>query len=241
MSLKLALLVCDTPPPAVTEVYGAYPEIFHTLLSDSFPSTSWSTLHLDGLDGIIITGSKASAYENLEWINRLVDWVATVIREKSAIKIVGICYGHQIIARSLGGQCVPNDGKWEIGPIKIALNVVGQKVFGGRDSLTIHQMHRDHVPLSSLPAGSVHLLGTTPVCENQGFVTFYPGTEKIHIFTVQGHPEFVNDLVKKLVQLRKSSGVIDVPTAEEFETRKDDEHHGVSVIGKVIWKVLGVE
>jgi len=41
----------------------------------------------------------------------------------------GICFGHQIIARALGGECVPN-GRWEIGPTNVKLTNLGQQIFG---------------------------------------------------------------------------------------------------------------
>lgn len=42
----------------------------------------------------------------------------------------GICFGHQIIARALGKDCVPNGGRWEVGPTKLDLTDVGKQVFG---------------------------------------------------------------------------------------------------------------
>lgn len=115
----------------------------------------------------------------------------------------------------------------------------------GTDVISIHQMHRDHVPMSSIPAeAGVQLLGSTAVCENQGFVRFYDSSigpsdlRNINILTVQGHPEFQNGLVKQVVALRSASGVIDEETAKEYEGRKDDAHDGTGLIGKAIWGVL---
>lgn len=42
----------------------------------------------------------------------------------------GICFGHQIVARALGGSCVPNDGRWEIGPCEIDMTDLGKQIFG---------------------------------------------------------------------------------------------------------------
>ncbi|RXW20568.1 hypothetical protein EST38_g5286 [Candolleomyces aberdarensis] len=85
---------------------------------------------IDDYDGIIITGSPAAAYENVEWVNKLVAFVKNVAHNKPRIKLIGICFGHQIIARALGGECVPNAGRWEIGPIPINLTDLGKQIFG---------------------------------------------------------------------------------------------------------------
>ncbi|KAJ7254658.1 class I glutamine amidotransferase-like protein [Mycena haematopus] len=219
---RIALLICDTPPPAIVAAHGDYHALFTRLLhaalpnlSTPNPSTAECTLTLDpfdvvvkleyppdeqlapgGYDGVLITGSKASAYEDAEWITRLVAWTKRVATAKPALKIVGaspsppppppspllfvclspltdgetlagICFGHQIIARALGGQCVPNAAGWEVGPTRITLTDLGKAVFGV-ESLHIQEMHHDH---ASLPP-TFHLLGSTPVCANQGMVRF---------------------------------------------------------------------
>lgn len=104
-------------------------------------------------------------------------------------------------------------------------------------------MHRDHVPV--VPP-SFHLLASTPISPVHGLIKFSdPTTEKtesledVHILTVQGHPEFTKPIVSVIVEKRRSTGVIDAKTADEFGHRKDLEHDG-PLVGRAIWKVLGV-
>ncbi|CCM04362.1 uncharacterized protein FIBRA_06534 [Fibroporia radiculosa] len=256
-SLHLALFLCDTPIPGVLASHGDYTAIFNVLLRDSLPVESGIAFTLDPYDvrnkleypqnideysGIILTGSAASAYENLEWINRLVSYVREIANEKPHIRVIGICFGHQIVARALGGECVPNDGKWEVGVTEIALTEVGRRLFGV-PTLNIQQMHRDHVP--AVPP-SFELLGSTPISLNQGMVRFYegrgagtPGVEDVHILTVQGHPEFTEHIVDTIVRARESTGVISKDVAEDSRRRGSWRNDGVSIIGKVIWGVLG--
>ena len=104
-------------------------------------------------------------------------------------------------------------------------------------------MHRDHIP--EVPEGC-ELLASSPVCKNQGFIRYAPGTtsrtpKDIQIFTVQGHPEFTEGIVDKVVNLRMSTGVIDKPTGETAKARAKWRNDGVPVIAKVIWKILGVD
>ncbi|KAJ3558428.1 hypothetical protein NM688_g930 [Phlebia brevispora] len=253
---RLALLLCDTPIPAVQATDGDYSAIFHELLQKSLPNPSAPFVldsfdvknkmeypdDVDKYDGILMTGSAASAYENLEWINKLVAFTASVAETKPNVKLIGICFGHQIISRALGKDCVPNGGTWEVGPTKLDLTETGKQVFGV-DTLNIEQMHRDHVP--EVPSGC-HLLASTPVSYNQGYVRYAtskttPSLEDIQIFTVQGHPEFTKRIVDSIVDARASTGAIDKVTADDARTRSTWRNDGVEVIGKAIWRVLGVD
>lgn len=238
--LHIALLICDTPVPDVLIEHGDYHRMFSELLSKSnsaeYSLDPYEVRQLiypdpDKYDALILTGSAASAYDDKEWISKLVEYVAQVADTKPHIKLIGICFGQQIIARAVGGGCVPNNGKWEVGPTPLALTPLGQKLFGV-ETLNIQQMHRDHVP--SIPDG-FELLGSTDICMNQGMVKFT--SEKIQIFAVQGHPEFTEPIVSKIVQVRSAAGVIDPATAEDAARRKDWRNDGL-IVGQAIWKVM---
>jgi GMP synthase-like glutamine amidotransferase len=188
------------------------------------------------------------------------------LRWRGALNVAwrtGICFGHQIVARALGGRCVPNGDKWEVGPTPISLTTLGKEVFGV-DSLVrlplllqlvltlmghtqyIEEMHRDHVP--ELPL-TFHLLGSTDVSINQGMVRFNSTTippsspvslSDIHILTVQGHPEFNEPIVSILVDTRSKGGLIDDATAADARRRANWQNDGVGVVAKAILKVFGV-
>ncbi|EIN05524.1 class I glutamine amidotransferase-like protein [Punctularia strigosozonata HHB-11173 SS5] len=257
--IRLALLVCDTPLPAIVAQHGDYRDVFRRLFIDSLPPHRKDDLILDAYDvvkemsypppdeeygGVVLTGSAASAYENVEWINGLVAYMAELIETKPQVKIFGICFGHQIISRALGSDCVPNDGKWEVGVTPVELTETGKQLFGDKSTLNIHQMHRDHVP--SVPT-SCQLLATSSICLNQGYIRYTPGSvskdiRNIQIFTLQGHPEFTASISNLVITARSSTGVIPKDLAEDAEKRnKELQSDGVSVVGRAIWAILGVE
>ncbi|KAI9456748.1 class I glutamine amidotransferase-like protein [Russula earlei] len=256
---RLALLVCDTPILEVVKHHGEYPMIFDRLFRTALPDGVTNFVLdpydvrnakrypelglLDTYDGIIITGSSATAYEDVEWINKLVSWVAEIAMSRPRIKIIGICFGHQIVARALGGECISNGGKWEVATTEVNFTDLGQRIFGA-PSLNLQQLHRDHVP--TIPP-SFHLLGSTSVTRNQGMVRFSdPGAclpvpdgsmPKIHILTLQGHPEFTAEIVKEVIRARSERGIIDKDTAEDGLIRADERNDGV-IVGRVIWQVI---
>lgn len=69
-----------------------------------------------------------TAHEDVAWINTLVDWVARLITEHPQVKVIGICFGHQIITRACGGKLERNPKGWEVATTKIELTDVGKKV-----------------------------------------------------------------------------------------------------------------
>jgi hypothetical protein len=82
---------------------------------------------------------------------------------------------------------------------------------------------------------------------NQGMVRFSTGTKpeeqgvaNVQIFAVQGHPEFDEGIMAGIVEFRLKSGVFDVDTAADAERRRKWPNHGIDVLGKAIWSVLGV-
>ncbi|KAG6331617.1 hypothetical protein ID866_7471 [Astraeus odoratus] len=281
-SFRLALLECSNPGPQILGTDG-YTPVFYSLLEASLALANASTpeeaervsFTLDGYDvmtkmeypsndteydGLFISGAPSSAYEDIEWINKLVAYVKRAIEEKPKMKIFGICFGHQIIARALGGSCVPNNGKWEVAVTNVQLTALGKAIFRS-DDLDIQQMHQDHVP--ALPP-NCHLLGSTPVALNQGFVVFEssynPSAESlesesptvplpsIHIFTVQGHPEFTPRIMHAILDARiKHLGDAVVADgrmrADGIPGKKytgGRACNGVDIVGKTIWGILGV-
>lgn len=104
--LKLALLECDTPVPVVKANHGTYLPIFLDFLRSSLPPSSRDLqFTLEGFDvvtaqeypdldngeykGVLISGSKYSAYDDDSWIRKLVDWVAETVERRPDVKIIG--------------------------------------------------------------------------------------------------------------------------------------------------------
>ncbi|KAI0016876.1 putative class I glutamine amidotransferase [Xylariomycetidae sp. FL0641] len=233
--IRLAILEADTPVPGIKDKYGSYGGVFTYLFERALaPEPISSQLKLsfhdvvndptgaypdpETIDAILITGSKHDSFAHDEWIERLVQFTKRCL-EGGRVRVVGVCFGHQIVARAMGAEVGRNTRGWEISVVEHNLTDEGKKVFG-MDKLAIHQMHRDAV--LSFPPGAVHL-AQTDVCQNQAM--YIPG----RMISVQGHPEFTEDMVREILKLRKYGGILGDDIYEDGMRRVANKQDGVEV------------
>lgn len=76
-----------------------------------------------------------NSFEDVPWINTLVDFTAKILSQ-DRIRLVGVCFGHQIIGRAMGVKVGRNDGLWEAAVDHVDLSERGKQVFG-KDKLVI--------------------------------------------------------------------------------------------------------
>jgi GMP synthase (glutamine-hydrolysing) len=128
------------------------------------------------LDGAVITGSRSSVYWDDPWIDDLLDWTARAAARD--LPILGVCYGHQVLAQALGGRVDPMDDT-EIGYREIR-QVRGGALFASLDDpFVAFETHSDRVV--ELPPGA------TLLAENdRGVQAFRHGDR----WGVQFHPEY---------------------------------------------------
>ncbi|MBT8475739.1 MAG: type 1 glutamine amidotransferase [Rhodobacteraceae bacterium] len=187
--MKIGILQSGHLPEAMRETLGDYSEMYQALLAgQGLEFTTYNVCDMEfpesatSEDGWLISGSRHGAYDDLPFIARLED----LIREAHAagVPMVGICFGHQIIAQALGGKVEKFAGGWAVGP---------QVYEFGDTPLTLNAWHQDQV--TDLPPGATPI-ATHPFCANAGFVL------GDHILTVQPHPEFDDAAVASLVDQR---------------------------------------
>lgn len=191
--MKIGILQTGHVLDVLLEKHGDFSDMFKSLLDgqgfefitynvvdNQFPET------IQDADGWLITGSAHAAYEDHPWISRLEEFLRQSY--DSDIPIVGICFGHQILAKALGGKVEKFREGWSIGNQSYALP-------GKSSESNVIAWHQDQVV--TLPDDATQT-GTSEFCEN-AFVTY--GNKA---YTMQAHPEFTTEFGRDLTKLRKA-------------------------------------
>ncbi|KAL2857050.1 class I glutamine amidotransferase-like protein [Aspergillus pseudoustus] len=194
-------------------------------------------------DGLLITGSVYDAHGRNEWILQLLHLLKRLWITRTDFRFLGVCFGHQLLARLLGGEVAPSPSQdWELGHCRIGLTSVGQRLFRTRDNFVhLHQMHQDQViaPPSAATARSkdlalpgdadIAIWGRSDHTAVQGL--YIPN----RLFTTQAHLAFDEDMVRRQIQMRvDSGGITDLEHADRAAETADLEHDGVEVAKAVL-------
>jgi GMP synthase-like glutamine amidotransferase len=114
--MKLAILETGHPPGDLADRFGDYPTMFAHLLGDDFEIEAFDVQAGElpdpgNHDAVLITGSPAGVYDDFPWIEPLMDFIRTA----KDSKMVGVCFGHQVMAEALGGHVEKSDKGWGAG------------------------------------------------------------------------------------------------------------------------------
>ena len=199
--MKLGILKTDTVRPEWVPRFGEYPDMFVALLGRVDPTLEFVTYdveggqypqHIDEVDAYLITGSKSSVYDDKPWIPPLIDFVREI--SASGKKIVGICFGHQLIAQALGGKTGKSSKGWGSGVHTHTFSELPRWHDDGDADLHILVSHQDQVLQNAIGA---KVLASSDFCENAVCQI------DNQILTFQGHPEFVPAYSREIMELRR--------------------------------------
>lgn len=199
--MKIGILNADQLTPEVHKQYGSYSDMIERLLhsvqnTHTYHAYQVAKHHyptsIDECDAYLITGSKANAYDDTPWIKTLRSYIVAL--DKHRKKLVGICFGHQIIAQALGGLVRRHEHGWGVGITTNQVLITQPWMKPVKQHILLRVSHQDQV--TRLPPQAQHVT-TNTFCVNSSFQI------NEHIITFQGHPEFTAEYLQYLIQGRQ--------------------------------------
>jgi GMP synthase-like glutamine amidotransferase len=192
--MKIAVLETGVPPAPLADQFGSYPDMFASLLGTEFELETFDAEHGElpeaGAHGAyLITGSPAGVYDPLPWIGPLMEF----IRSAKASRMIGVCFGHQVMAQALGGEVIKSPKGWAAGLNRYDV-VHPEPWTNGERQVAIPASHQDQVVAQPPNTAVVAASDFTPFAA-------LAWTDRPAI-SFQFHPEFSVGYAKALIEKR---------------------------------------
>lgn len=217
--MLIGILQTGLAPDILAPQMGDYPDMFARLLEGhGFTFRTWRVVEgefpasVHDADGWLITGSRHGVYEDHPWIPPLEDFIRAAY--DAHVPLVGICFGHQIVAQAMGGKVERYPGGWAVGATDYD--------FGG-ETLTLNAWHRDQVV--EKPANA-QVIAANDFCANAALL--YDD----RALTVQAHPEFRPEFVDGLMQTR-GKGLVPDELMAKASARLDKPLQDKTMAGRI--------
>jgi len=201
--MKIGVLVAGHTP----ETLDDYPALISALLrGQDFEIESYFVVDSvfpegpQACDGWLVTGSKHGAYDDLPWIAPLEALIRDIVA--AGRPLVGICFGHQIIAQALGGTVEKFSGGWSVG-------LQSYRYLDG--TVAQNAWHQDQV--TRRPEGA-EVVASSDFCANAALL--YGDAA----FSVQWHPEFDSGYIAGLIE-KRARGIVPDALIDGAQARLD--------------------
>ncbi|WP_432470168.1 glutamine amidotransferase-related protein [Amphritea sp. HPY] len=200
--MKIGILQCDHVLEKFVSEHGTYPQMYSALFDNVQLDVQFELydvtlgeypLDIDECDAYITTGSKCGVNDDLSWLEGLENFVLKLHQAKK--KFVGICFGHQLVAKALGGRVELSPKGWGIG---LSFNQIDARKSWMRpysEGMDLVVSHQDQVVV--LPAQA-------QVLASSDFCPYYMIQYEEHFLTIQGHPEFPKGYSESLMDDRRN-------------------------------------
>ena len=200
--MKLGLLLADALDPALRDQFCGFKEVFEsyfsTYVSSSLKYQSYEVSKEEfpespgECDAYVITGSKFGVYDNESWITQLLELVRDIFTSNA--KLIGICFGHQVVAQALGGEVEKSELGWTVGRQKY--EIVNQLPWLSQELEDFHLLASHQDKVTQLPPEAVNFARN----EMSEYAGYYIGDS---VLTLQAHPEFEPEILRHIIENRK--------------------------------------
>lgn len=195
--MRIGILVTGQPPAGLERRFGDYAGMITDLLGEGYAFTRYDVVN-GGFPAVpedhhayIVTGSPAGVYDDLPWIEPLKLFLRAA---KGKAKLVGICFGHQVMAEAFGGRVEKAECGWGIGLHRYEVKERAPWM-DEAESFSIPVSHQDQIvaqpPRTTELAGSAFNRFGLIAYDDQPAISF------------QCHPEFDPEFAKALIETRR--------------------------------------
>lgn len=201
--MKLCILENDLFDAELAARFGGFGDMFGRLFTqagaDNWTVEIFNTVNgqypasFDDFDAVLLTGSRADSFSQDPWVLALREKVEQLLQAKKML--LGVCFGHQLIALCLGAEVARAPQGWGAGRMRYQWHRPQWAPAQGRTDIALLASHQDQV--MALPAGAT-LLASSAFCPVAAFAVDQ------QVLCVQPHPEFVEDLSAYLLNKRRA-------------------------------------
>ena len=201
-AMKLTIIQTGDVPLPLRGQFGPYRKMFETMFDGTGQGFSYDMIPVsDGaplpdpssLEGIVITGSAAGVYDDLPWLGPLRAFIRDAYGKQT--KMLGVCFGHQIMADALGGDVRKSEKGWGLGRHTYTVKSRPDFMRSGPMALAIACSHQDQV---ITPPSDAEVILSSDFTPNAG-LAYRNGAA----LSVQPHPAFADDYTIALAELRR--------------------------------------
>ncbi len=204
---RITIIETGLVPQEHRERHGSFPDMFARMMRAADPTTTVDVVSIPNgdtlpdprkVDAILITGAAAGVYDALDWMAPLEDFVRKAYVNQTPM--VGVCFGHQLIAQALGGTVRKSEKGWGIG--RHVYQVLPENGVIDGETIAVPCSHQDQV--IEAPSDALTILSSefTP----HAGLLYANGTT----LTVQSHPEFDVEFAQVCCDLRDGKAPDDV-------------------------------
>ena len=225
MPLHICILETDDLRPEFVERYQGYGRMFERLFERQPIAVQFTTCNVVAgeypgdeqvFDAYLVTGSKADSFGDEPWIHTLKDYL--LARYQRGDTLLGVCFGHQLLALVLGGTAERAVQGWGVGMHQYRLHETAPWMSPRLDNLDLLISHQDQV--TRLPADA-EVIASSEFCP---FAAYRIGQQ---VLCFQGHPEFIHGYSRALLDLRQDA--LGSQIYSKGVASLEQEHHGTTV------------
>jgi GMP synthase-like glutamine amidotransferase len=235
MPLRICILETDSLRPELVDRYQGYGRMFERLFAQQPIAARFESFNVvegvypldeERYDAYLVTGSKADSFASDPWIQTLKAFLLE--RYRCGDKLLGICFGHQLLALLLGGRSERARQGWGVGIHRYRLAEQPAWMTPAVDELTLLISHQDQV--TQLPENAT-VLASSEFCP----IAAYRIEDQVLCF--QGHPEFIPDYSRALLDIRQKC--IGERLYQQGLASLEHPHHGPTVAEWIMRFVAG--